>query len=320
MQVLSFIASRFISEYENVANAAIAHLLNGYQQARDSLKQILNIKEIPQYFELEVSTEENGRPDVTGFDIHGNKSVIIEGKFWANLTSNQPNNYLKELKSDGKILFLAPSKRIEALKNEITKRVEKEKTDKIIIISWDNFLSIIAEENKKNFDSKLESDLIQIKELCNKMDIEGMPPLSYSDLDAVNGRLYSNFVDVIDECNLILKKNKNYNFKGYKITSTKYGYGFYFRYNKLGCFLSFDTNNWYKRKSFTPIWIRIKKVSGKKWVDDPIIRNLILQYDADNAFKNEYSIQLKPGMDKAEVIKSILNRVDSLLKFLDNHI
>ena len=135
MQVLSFIASRFISEYENVANAAIAHLLNGYQQARDSLKQILNIKEIPQYFELEVSTEENGRPDVTGFDIHGNKSVIIEGKFWANLTSNQPNNYLKELKSDGKILFLAPSKRIEALKNEITKRAEKEKTDKIIIIS-----------------------------------------------------------------------------------------------------------------------------------------------------------------------------------------
>ena len=30
-------------------------------------------------------------------DANGQKIVIIEGKFWANLTENQPVNYLKEL-------------------------------------------------------------------------------------------------------------------------------------------------------------------------------------------------------------------------------
>ena len=51
------------------------------------------------------------------------KAIIIEGKFWANLTHNQPVNYLKEIANDGKILFLAPEKRLISLKVEIEKGV-----------------------------------------------------------------------------------------------------------------------------------------------------------------------------------------------------
>lgn len=52
------------------------------------------------YFVTELATKSNGRPDVTGLQI------IIEGKFWTNLTDNQPVNYLKELSGNRRLLFL----------------------------------------------------------------------------------------------------------------------------------------------------------------------------------------------------------------------
>ena len=98
--LLAHIASNFISEYENVANSSIAYLLNEYSASQEALKSILGIGNVPTYYVTELSTDSNGRPDVTGLDGDGGKVVIIEGKFWANLTQNQPDNYLKELTQD----------------------------------------------------------------------------------------------------------------------------------------------------------------------------------------------------------------------------
>lgn len=186
--LLSYIASNFISEYENVANSSIAYLLNKYPASKEVLKKTLQLNKVPSYFVTELATMSNGRPDVTGLDKKGNKQVIIEGKFWANLTDNQPNNYLKELSKDGKLLFLVPEKRKISLKSEINKRVNGE-NGKIYFFSWNEFLDLIEVENSKNYNQSLFSDITQLKELCKKMDEEGMPPLSQSDLDPMNGRI-----------------------------------------------------------------------------------------------------------------------------------
>ena len=194
----------------------------------------------------------NGRPDVTGLDGDGGKAVIIEGKFWANLTHNQPGNYLKEITKDGKILFLSPDKRLSSLTIEIEKRVGGP-SDKIVISSWVKFLTLIEKENNKSHNHRLASDLFQINELCKKMDAEGMPPLSASDLDPMNGRVASNFSDVIEECNSILREWEHSDFKGLKTTPSKYGHGFYFRGYNFGCYLQFDANKWFTRDNHTPI-------------------------------------------------------------------
>ena len=39
-------------------------------------------------------------PDLVCFDDKGEKQVLIEAKFWADLTKNQPNQYLKQLLED----------------------------------------------------------------------------------------------------------------------------------------------------------------------------------------------------------------------------
>ena len=124
--LLTHIASKFISEYENVANSSVAYLLNEYPAAQVALKNNTDVDKVPTHYITELSTTVNGRPDVTGLDIDDRKVIIIEGKFWANLTQNQPNNYLKELADGGKLLFLAPDKRLSSLKVDIRKRLNGE--------------------------------------------------------------------------------------------------------------------------------------------------------------------------------------------------
>lgn len=255
--LLAHIASNLISEYENVANSSVAYLLNEYPQARAALKSILDVDEVPIHYVTELSTTANGRPDVTGLEKNGQKTIIIEGKFWANLTPNQPNNYLRELAKGGKLLFLSPDKRLSSLEVEVGKRLQ-EKSTKIYYSSWENFLDLIEKENSRNYDQRLTSDVDQMKDLCRKMDTEGMPPLSMSDLDPMNGRRATHFADVINECQSILKEWKHANFSGLQKQSKPYGHGFYFRGFNFSCFLSFDSYNWYARPNHTPIWLSIQ--------------------------------------------------------------
>jgi hypothetical protein len=251
--LLTHIASNFISEYENVANSSIAYLLNEYPSARKVLKNILGFSEseVPNHYQTELATKNNGRPDITGLNIKGEKSIIIEGKFWAHLTDNQPVNYVKELSENGKLLFLAPKKRCISLEVEIKKRLD-DKDSKVIVYSWLEFLKAIEIENNKDHNNHLASDLIQFKELCQKMDSDGMPPLSGSDLDPMNGRISYQLAQLLDDCHSLLKKWNVTDFNRLKKTNSKYGFGFYFEAFDFTCKLYFSNHKWFTRCQVSP--------------------------------------------------------------------
>jgi hypothetical protein len=314
--LLAHIASNFISEYENVANSSIAYLLNEYPASQAALKNILGIDKVPTYYITEMVTTSNGRPDVTGFDQNGEKAIIIEGKFWASLTDNQPNNYLKELSSDGKLIFLAPDKRLSSLKIEIEKKLGGE-NNRVFICSWNNLLELIEIENNKNHNHQLASDLMQLKELCQKMDTEGMPPLSMSDLDPMNGRVASQFSDVIDECNPILREWEHSDFARLITTSFKYGYGFYFRGYEFMCLLHYDSYNWFVRENHTPIWLKIIEKDKKKTKK---ISHVLNDFDSLNSYESDYGIVLQTGMDKSQVVDHIAEKVKEVLTYLNNRL
>lgn len=311
--LLSHIASNFISEYENVANSSIAYLLNKYPTSRDVLKNILQIDDIPSYFITELATKSNGRPDVTGLDINGNKKIIIEGKFWANLTDNQPINYLKELNKNGKLLFLVPEKRKTSLKSEINKRINDE-DGRIEIFSWNEFLDLIEVENSKNYNQSLFSDITQLKELCRKMDEEGMPPLSQSDLDPMNGRIVYQFSNLIDECNLAIREWEESDFKGRRTTPIKAGHSFYFRAFGFGCQLCFSSYNWFRFKNNTPFWLYIM---DEEWQFQEKIYHYLHNIDAKNSLNDDgwiiFGIQLYPGMDKTQAVDHIVKKTKEIL-------
>ena len=308
--ILSHIAGNFISEYENVANSSIAYLLNEYSASRTALKKLIEIEEVPSYYITELSTKTNGRPDITALDNDGNKAVIIEGKFWANLTKNQPNNYLKELSNNGKLLFLAPNKRVTSLVHEIEKRIGKYDS-RVSVFSWNGFIELIEKENNKNHDQFLASDLIQLKELCNKMDSEGMPPLSDSDLDPMNGRRSYQFASLLDECHALLKKWEHSDFTKLQKTNSKYGYGFYFKAFDFTCKIYFSDHKWYVRDTQTPFWLVVQK----DWKDSIEI-NSFLKVKYKSCHNNSIGIELRSGMDKDEVIKHIVNTSKEVLTHL----
>ena len=317
--LLAHIASNFIVEYENVANSGICYLLNQYQTAREVLKARLELDKIPSSFVTELATKQNGRPDVTGLSQSGEKQIIIEGKFWANLTDNQPKNYLQELSKNGKLLFLVPEKRLISLKAQIEKRFNGINS-KIVIYSWLDFLNQIERENHKNHNHKLASDLLQIKGLCQKMDTEGMPPLSISDLDPMNGKRLCHFSNIIDECNAILREWEYADFKKLKTQSSKYGHGFYFWGYSFGCYLHFDSKKWFTHDNHTPIWLSIKTKGLKDWEESEKINHHLKEYDAINSFGCYYGISLVAGYDKNQTIDDIIQKTKAVLVDLNEKI
>jgi hypothetical protein len=314
--LLSHIASNFISEYENVANSSITYLLNKYPASREVLKNILLLDDVPSYFVTELATKSNGRPDVTGLDINGNKQIIIEGKFWANLTDNQPVNYLKELPENGRLLFLLPEKRKISLDVEIKKRLNGN-DKKIYIFSWNEFLDLVEVENNKNHNQALISDITQLKELCSKMDEEGMPPLSQSDLDPMNGRVAYQFASLIDECKPILKEWEETDFKKLTASSSTGWNGFYFRAFDFGCQLYFSSYKWFSTNTSTPIWLDIY---DKDFKTSQKIYHFLNNFDSQNSYNEDYTsygIELQTGMDKTQIIKHIEAKIKEVLTKLN---
>ena len=149
--LLAHIASRFISQYENVANSSVCYLLNAYPSARTALGRVIGRKDVPSRYLAEMGAGENGRPDVTGVNECGENQVIIEGKFWANLTSNQPGSYLAELTSEGHLVFLVPERRRGSLTAELVRRSESQTLDpRILVTTWSGFLDATENENARN--------------------------------------------------------------------------------------------------------------------------------------------------------------------------
>ena len=321
--LLAHVASNFITQYENVANSSIAYLLNNYSAARDALQRVLEVEEVPRRYVAEEQTKELGRPDVVGRDESGDAAIIIEGKFWANLTDNQPNNYLEILRpTGGKLLFLAPTQRLESLQREIHYRLQDTKFEHhkgLVIKSWMDFLTRIEHENANGYDHALASDLEQIKALCDRMDVEGMPPLTDSDLDPMNGRVAYHLASIVDDVKSELS-NWSYIKKMGSLTPHAYGRYFSFKTNQLTCYLNFLTDRWFLSHISTPFWLDISDNNGKR---SDQIHAALHRHDSDKVSDEyqfpAYAIQLRAGMDKADAISHICESVKLVISKIESN-
>lgn len=312
--LLSHIAGNFISQYENVANSSVAYLLNRYPACRRALARLIDVNHVPANYVTELSTGENGRPDISGIDVDGKRTVIIEGKFWANLTNNQPQNYLKELEENGMLLFLAPEARRESLVAEISKRLDGE-DDRVLVQSWLSSLDLMERENSKDHDGDLASDLLQLRSLCEQMDQEGMPPLSTEDLDPMHGRICYQLAELLTDCNHLLRNWQDADLSRSRFAGFLFGIGFFFNAFGMECWLGFQSGDWWTRPSHTPIWLQLSAKTDSLTQD--AIYCILNDYDPDNTYQNgnrtEYGIILKPGMDRGLAVEFIVSEVKAVL-------
>lgn len=201
--VLAEIALQFIPKRELVATAGLGHLLRMSDEARETLKRMVATggAVVPGgllYRNEQYDETSPGRPDIVG-SAAGSTHLIVEGKFWADLTDTQPGEYLKRLAAGGCLLFVAPAKRRELLWDKLLKRCDDaglERHDErpdpkanfarigdswwMGIVSWTTLLRDIRDAVED--ESHLRSDVDQLLSLCHLEDEEAFLPLTPADL------------------------------------------------------------------------------------------------------------------------------------------
>jgi len=134
LTMFSHIVSRLSDRTEDVAVEALGFILSRSDSARRALRDILQEEglSIPELTDAatQLSGEEGARPDLVVWGQDRAERVLIEAKFWAGLTENQPNTYLARLPRDEHpaiLLFIAPESRLETLWPD-TKNCPKNRT------------------------------------------------------------------------------------------------------------------------------------------------------------------------------------------------
>ena len=127
--LLAHLSPRFTQRTEDIAVEALGYILSTSEAAREGLVDLLRSSGGKVDGLGRIATQATGdageRPDLVGCDDTGDESLLIEAKFRAGLTDNQPSAYLERLPSGGTLLFVAPEARLDALWPELERRVKK---------------------------------------------------------------------------------------------------------------------------------------------------------------------------------------------------
>lgn len=198
------VQKRLSQENENVATEALAFIVDSSAAARRGLMKVLLgvAPELPALRFRTQQTENDARPDMWGYDA-ANLRVLIENKFWAGLTENQPVQYMRLLEKCSKpavLLVVVPTAREETVWRELQRRLNSSKilvanrdtgagivhaadTEAgtiLALTSWPRLLSAIEVELLDEPQSR--NDLQQLRALCEAADSDAFVPISSTEL------------------------------------------------------------------------------------------------------------------------------------------
>lgn len=209
--LLAHLAFKFTSEIERFATEALGYILSRSAGARRALQGMLKdrgvdvgtIAQVQTECEIRVK-EKNARADLVGFDTTRAKRTIVECKFEAGLTEQQPNTYIEKLLKNEEpsvLLFVVPESRLEALWPEILRlaagggfalnevdaatgtdwrsAVVNNGNHRLMLTSW---RTLLKEMSGKAGDPTVENDVRQLQSLCDQQDRDAFLPLHEGEL------------------------------------------------------------------------------------------------------------------------------------------
>ena len=205
--LLAHLAPRFTNRTEDIAVRALWYILSKSEMARNTLEETLktggaNVGRIVR-LKIEATGDNQERPDLAVLDDDGVEHVLIEAKFGAELTPNQPVEYLKRLPEDrpSVLLFVAPEWRREALWANLRRVSESNsislgddskkgpiwstsagKNRHLLLTSWRHLLCSM--KAKANEETSVMCDIQQLQGLCKRMDSEEFLPLRPDELNS----------------------------------------------------------------------------------------------------------------------------------------
>jgi hypothetical protein len=346
--LLGAIIGKFTNQFENVATEGLAHILSSNKQARNLAIRFLNSKHNLPNFEnrdFEISTQFTDGNDQSIPDLaflFGNESkILIEVKFWAKLTKNQPLSYLQKLNGElgESLFFLVPKLRIPHLKNELVQKVQLETEQikystqensiifdgyaPIVLVSWED-LFIALNEGIDSSSMHFKSDLDQLQQMIEKMLSPAFLPFEVGDFEFYSYRKNIQLIELIDAC---IDSSAEMNTKNLSYGGGRNSFQRWFMYrNYYSCGLELHARFWEKYNS--PVWLVIY---GSSWQNKGQIPHPeVSQFEENVKTLNfGYEIVLESGYrklifkidipyleDKDSCIKEMKKQMNSILNAL----
>lgn len=194
MSVLARLLSDFRDKPENVATRTLYQILVTHVKTRRAFIGVItspgltgtNLTLDDCTIELQNRDANRGQPDLVARNRDGKIAAVVEAKFWAGLTENQPVGYLGLLNPDspGLLVFVAPTERVEFLFSELKTRcrqaglqIDREMpascrvgAHAMAVVAWKQTLDILSQNSRHAGDEEAASDLHQLRGLCEHIE------------------------------------------------------------------------------------------------------------------------------------------------------
>lgn len=345
MTLFAHLAIRLGKHPENLAVDALGYILDRSAVAAETLARYLGDTGVAVPNDLHyriqaTATDDPARPDLEAVK-DGATRALIEAKFAAGLTINQPVGYLKRLAgaAPGVLLFIAPGQRFVTLWSELSVRClqadfafsdeDRSKPEywhaklpgghALALTSWRAMLTILARATRQAGEHDTAIDIDQLASLCERMDSEAFLPLDAEEISSAAlprrylelSALPSDMVEAALKAQVGFKTDR----KG-KGLYASYTYGYNGRYMRLTAdhqvYIEFDSLRWLKFGR-TPFWIRIEREDPEREKRarerlQPLKRRdpVLLIEDDQEMF---VPIDLEHGLERDAIIQRAVQRI-----------
>lgn len=343
--LLAHLVRRFSTQPENLASEALTLLLNESPGAAGVVEDLFTLLGLPRpeslSFYCQSGGEDLARPDVVGQDSVGAEHLIVETKFWAGLTSNQPVEYLKRVPAGtGLLLFVCPADRMTRLwpvlmdrchAATLSVRSDRETepyaatvgdNKRIALLSWRYLLQRMRAELIAQREANAVADIEQLIGLTEEMDTQAFTPIKSDELWTASPSRIVQLLDIVDRVAEDLIAEGIVHTQGLRATAYRGGYGRYMDAKPFGLFLKLDFDGWGHSEG-CPIWLEVLGSEGAR--RSPTSRLFVR---ALGRFRLEGRLYDEPGQppevglrvpieeEEDVVIKSLSSQVSEIIQIL----
>jgi hypothetical protein len=335
---------------ENLATEALNFILGGSDAARKSMVDAASLTGDgfvgTLVYRTQVAGEDNSIPDLIGFDENGRERLIVETKFWASLTENQPITYLSRLPPNlpAALLFIAPALRFPTLSAEILRRCQEKSLavwtvsnlpergewqigggHRIVLVSWRMLLERLSNDVRASKQSEIADDVEQLQGLCARMDSEAFLPLRSEELTFTTPQRVLQFAEIVDQLTHRSVKEQLGSTKGFHAAHRLGQYGRYLRLGAAVIYLHTDLGKW-NRLRLTPFWIELWPLDGKYWKNE---LNLLKPLENESpprliydSISGRWVIPLFPklAVEKSELIDHLFKQLGEVHHLLSSQV
>jgi hypothetical protein len=346
--LLGDLSLRLFPHPENIATEALTFVLKRSRTASLAFRQFIARTgvHLPESlsFEAQQMGLDRAIPDLRCVDDNSRTRAVVENKFWAGLTENQPTTYIRELpqSEEAIVLFVVPNARRTTIWTELKTRCVKagqsvsnisespeitfahlNPLHRLAITSWQNLLEVLNSAVASSGDMVTSNDIAQLRGLCNAIDSEAFLPLRPDELSNVElPRRMINLADLAFEIVQNCEARGYCDRKGLKETPGRYRSGTYLNLGPCGAWFGLHMQLW-REFEVSPLWFEF---SNSEFGKAQKVRELLRAWqhrspprclDWDN--KVVVPAILPTGVEKEKIIAVVVEQVGEMFALLNQH-